>query len=403
MRVRQPQHFFRSTPWLNCFISLWTCVALCGLDSAALGAGLVMSGDTLVDLDFGVSQTVTGPLSGTGTLVETGAGILRLVDAGTSTFTGDFAINGGVLVVSGAGQLGAASNNVYVAGANNNNSLFYGGQLVVDGGTSGITIAQDISLAGKGSMAPNGGASLLSIGNATYSVALLTGASVTETYLDFAYGNTTLAGPVQIATPGNRTYFGGAGNVIVTGLISGFEAANQKFVKGTGILSSSLWLQNTNNTFLSSISLTGGFLRVSDGRALGKNPSLKIDFSSGVLDIHADADTLPSFSGVNVSLGNGIPIFADRAIGGSGLSQTVTLGTIADYGQNTVTINGRNGYSVTMGSSGATLLSSGGVFVKNYSNNSGGNGLLTLLGNIRLGNSTAAFNAQSDITQGFLF
>lgn len=220
MRVRQPQHFFRSTPWLNCFISLWTCVALCGLDSAALGAGLVMSGDTLVDLDFGVSQTVTGPLSGTGTLVETGAGILRLVDAGTSTFAGDFAINGGVLVVSGAGQLGAASNNVYVAGANNNN-LFYGGQLVVDGGTSGITIAQDISLAGKGSMASSGGASLLSIGNATYSGALLTGASVTETYLDFAYGNTTLAGPVQIAPGSNNTFFGGAGNVIVNGPMSG--------------------------------------------------------------------------------------------------------------------------------------------------------------------------------------
>ena len=412
-----PQHLIRLHPKLARFVCFWALLALLGGDLAALGANLTISGDTTVDLGFGAVQSVTGGLTGSGNLLETGDGFLVLGGTGMSNFLGTITVNGGALVVSGSGQLGAATNDIAVTGYNNYG--YTGGMLVLDGGASGLTIQQDITVSGKGS-GPQGGNAVLAIGNNTLSGALTLGANTT-TQLGAVYGNTTLAGPVEIGL-GNQTYLWGSGNVIMSGSLSSFEQTPARLTVSAGQISNSLWLQNTNNSLLSLTLNNLSRVRVSDGRALGSDPlSILTLQSSGsaVLEIRADAATLASgtsnFASRNITLSSNQSgyhsvgstsyigthgIYVDRAIGGNGISQTVTLGSLAvqQSGLNLYfSASGRNGYGVTAGTVGGNFGVSNQLNINNNSN-----GLLTLNGNATLTPSygylySSAINATSDI------
>ena len=236
MRSCPSHRCLQSESWLKRLVS-WLClVALLGGDQRLLAVPFNVSGDTVDNLALGTTQTLA--LDGNGNLIQTGEGTLRL-ESGTGSFSGQITVNGGVLVVTGAGQLGAATT-LTVTGSQNN-SLYTGGMLVVDGGTSGVTLQQDITLAGRGSLSPTGNTALLSIGNNTFSGALVMGGA-NNTSLTTAYGNTTLSGPVEIGVGNNTSSFLGNGNLIISGSLSSFEEVTGRLQKSQSVLVSSLWL-----------------------------------------------------------------------------------------------------------------------------------------------------------------
>jgi len=142
-----PQQLFRVFPWVTRLVTLWTMLAFLATGCPLWAVDLVISGETLKAEAFGTIESFN-QITGSGTLLETGEGEIRLTGAGLSSFTGGIVINGGALVVSGSGQLGGASNTVDVNGTTT--AGFHGGMLVVEGGTAGLTLQQNMNLSGYG-------------------------------------------------------------------------------------------------------------------------------------------------------------------------------------------------------------------------------------------------------------
>jgi autotransporter-associated beta strand protein len=89
------------------------------------GASLLNSGNYSADIinsatfDYASSatQTLSGVISGAGTLAKSGSGVLTL--AGTNTFTGSLTVNSGALLLTGSNALATATVNVGAAAGNN--------------------------------------------------------------------------------------------------------------------------------------------------------------------------------------------------------------------------------------------------------------------------------------------
>jgi autotransporter-associated beta strand protein len=213
----------------------------------------------------------------------------------------------------------------------------------------------------------------------------------TSTALALGYGNTTVTGPLSLGVTNTATITGN-GNLIVSGLISSFEnsATADRLIKSQSSLATSLWLQNANNNFLSSVKIDAGFVRVSDGGALGRNANANVQYAAGgTLEVRADAATIPTFANKTISLAgaNVAYMVVDRALGGSGLGQTITFGSFT-FGANNRNfyLYGRNGYSVSVGTYG-DLGGAGGANTNIYN---ASNGWLILNGNVPVGDNTAA-------------
>ena len=145
-------------------------------------------------------------------------------------------------------------------------------------------------------------------------------------------------------------------------------------------------MTNAANNFAGDVRLDAGTLRVSTGLALGRSVSANaILLNGGTLEVRSDTGTTGFANrNVNIAATAAGTIFVDRAVGGSGLNQSVLFGILtanAGGAQNTTwSISGRNGYGVTFSSfaPGTTLRNN------TFSNNS--NGLVTFLGDFQ--NST---------------
>ncbi len=355
--------------------------------------GLLVGGSAgALSTGQGIAIQLNGDLSGGGSLVKMGDGALRLAGAGSGGFSGDVTVNGGALVLANGAALSGVSGLVSVNGVTG--SGFTGGMLVLDGGGSGLTLHQGVTLSGRGPTVASAGAALLSIGNNTLNGSVVLGASSGASALAVAYGNTLVAGQLVLGSgsgTGLQSIVTGNGNLIVGGVVGGFDNTLNKFVKQTGVLQTTLWLQNTANSFLSSVRVDPSTtLRVSDGRALGLNPSSQnVELNQGILEVRADAATLPSFAlkGLTLASGPGT-VFLDRAVGGTGLNQTLNINTFTFGATNrTLALAGRNGYGVNLGSAGATIGVAGNGGNTTFTNNA--NGLVTLNGNMAVGGTDA--------------
>ena len=122
-----------------------------------------------LSLGMGTTVNVTGSLSGSGGLLKTGDGVLRLSGTTGGGFTGDVAVNSGILAIMNSTALTGVTAPISVGGATGFG--FSGGMLVLDGGTAGMTLSQGVTLAGRGPLATNNtaGVSMLSLGNNTIS------------------------------------------------------------------------------------------------------------------------------------------------------------------------------------------------------------------------------------------
>ncbi|MBU6303228.1 MAG: autotransporter-associated beta strand repeat-containing protein, partial [Verrucomicrobia bacterium] len=355
----------------------------------------------------GLIQDGTG--GGALSLVKAGNGSITLTNAANS-FTGRTVINQGTVTVTNNGALGTGTSTVAVNGIAGFG--WTGGTLVLGGGDTPFTFTRNLSVAGRGFTAGSAGTAFTSVGANTIAGNLSGGFGSSEGRIYAAAGNTTFTGTV---TPnGGGLFIGGAGNQIINGLVTGSATAVGIIKINNGAVASTLVLGNASNNFASTIRLDSGTLRVANGGALGQSISASaIEFNQGTLEVRTDSPG--SFSTRNFStITNNGTIFVDRAVDGSGLgTQVVSALGVPSYAsasgnvlfgnytnqRRILTINGRNGYGLTVnGATGAGtnagIGSDASVTLVNSSN-----GVFTFDGTMTVGDGTArtlALNLQGN-------
>ncbi|MEK0445912.1 MAG: hypothetical protein RLZZ399_1233, partial [Verrucomicrobiota bacterium] len=366
--------------------------------SLTLGAGGIDLGGAVQDLQIasavalGAAQSwnvalgrtllVSGSITGNQALVKTGNGTLRL--GGTNNYTGATIVNSGALVVTDSSQLGSSISRVVVSGSATFG--FSGAQLVLAGGTSGMSLDRNLSLGGRGLLS-GPGASLLTSGAVTINGAVSAASTGNDTRIAIGSGNTVLNGNL---THSGLLYVYGAGNLIVNGIVGGATTGIGLLKAGSG-LASTLVLANNQNTFSSDLRIDNGTVRVADGGALGRSSAAgAISLVNTTLEVRTDAPNTFASRNVSLALGNGT-ILLDRAVDGSAINQEVRFGafTFGAAGR-TLTLNGRNGMGFTIGAVGSNL---GGNGAGNVSIVTGSiNGLTTIHGDVSIGDGTAGRN-----------
>lgn len=351
-------------------------------------------------------------LSGGAGLTKTGNGTLILTN-NANNYTGDTVITGGALVISNQAQLGTSTGTIAVTGiAGTGNPGYSGGQLVLNGSNGGVTMSRNISLSGRGPGAVNSSGALVSVGDNILNGNIVLGNPATESRISASHGLTTINGDVQFGMSGANVFYGN-GNFVINGQVTGYDTATlDRLIKSGNLVGTTLWLNNNNNTFQQPLRIDSGTVRVSGDGALGRSGLLgfppftrAVDLNGGILEIHTDAPDFQSRQVYNRGT-NGF-IFTNRALGGSGLNETVQFG---NFDADNATFNhiGRNGYNLTLnGSTGAgSNLSWSGA--GNLTFNSSSSGTLTLDMSIQHDSETTqravSFNgnAETVLTGAFL-
>ncbi|EDY20580.1 autotransporter-associated beta strand repeat protein [Chthoniobacter flavus Ellin428] len=377
--------------------------------SATISAGLALNGSqnwTVGPLFQRLIATgkITDALN-VGSIYKTGNGTLVLGNANASTtpdsFSGMVTVVKGLLIVRDPSDLGTGTSTVQI-----------GGDRTLGGGTlllaptnpfAPTTFNRNFYVQGGGVPTGNvlnngGGLNALSLGAlSTVGPITINGSITTSSFFEnritATFGPLTLNGPLVLGGTQDLVLYG-AGNIIINGQVQG---AGRLVKTQAGSLGITLWLTNTANAstggLTGDIRIDNGTVRVSDGRQLGASTTATaIRFNGGTLEVRADAAAVPTFLGHNVStVDNNGTIYLDRAIGGSSINQTVTFGAF-QFGNSgrTLTLNGRDGYSFSIGSLGALFGNSTG---NNFALTTGSiNGLTTFNGNTTIGDSGGVRN-----------
>ncbi|MFN3731705.1 Ig-like domain-containing protein [Comamonas testosteroni] len=249
------------------------------------------------------SQTLSGVISGSGTLVKNGQGILQL--DGYNTYTGATNVTAGTLIANHANALGT------LAGATTVSS---GATVRIAGG---LTIGEAFTISGTGKQvsAVNYGALHLNSGSSTLS------------------GNITLAGDADISAAGAAT-------LTLSGTLGGASSLN-KTDAGTLTLTSA----SNSGSLSGGMTVTGGTLSVSSDSQL----------AAGTLTLNGGTLALTGATTVD----NAISLAASSTVSASAnatLSGSITgTGGLTKTGASTLTLSGSNNYS------GATTVSAGGL------------------------------------------
>ncbi len=365
----------------------------------------------LVHVRVGNTTTIASQLIGGAGLTKQGDGALILSNAANS-YTGTTTINGGTVIITDQGALGTDLSAVIVAGNATRGSG--GGSLVVGSGNNnlaGLTFTRDLALTGGG--ITGDGSAFNSVGNNTFTGNIVTGGTVAGlnpisgvpftvslTRLASTFGTATLNGGFTIEPSGQSTELSGNGNWVIN---SNIDGAGNLIKTGNGLL-----VLNGNNTFGGIIQASGGYVRVSSAANLGTNTGNTGIFLTNGGRMEFRTDTPDFTTSKRVALNTGTTtgtILLDRAFGGSGLNQTVTLGLLTlntSTSTRTLVVDGRNGYNLSF--TGNMAAAANGSFT--VTNN--GNGLFTNVGNFFNTNSTTirtlTFNGNGDflITGGIL-
>ena len=375
------------------------------------GSGNVLDNGSLL-ADSPNNWGPNGPISGSGSLTQAGAGILTL--AGSNTYTGATTISAGVL------QVGNGGSGASIGGTS---GVLDNGSLVFNHG-DGVTFSRIIS--GSGSLTQTGTGLLTLLGSNTYTggttisggtlqvgngtsgeflnssnVSLSNNASLVFNHADaLAYsgyvsgaGNLTQMGTGLLTLLGNNTYTGstaisagtlqvgngllagsipGSGNVLdngslladspsnwgLSGQISGSGSLTQA---GTGILTLA-----GSNSYTGGTTINAGVLQVGNASALGP-PTAALSINGGTLDLH----------GYNVSLGS--------LAGAAGSSGPGTIDNLSGSGSYTLGV----GYDNSSSTFSGTLRNTFGQ----VNLTKAGTGALTLTGNVGLGGSCTVSGA----------
>lgn len=337
-----------------------------------------------IAVTIGNASTIESKLTGTSGLLKLNDGALKLTNA-ANDYTGTTQIDAGSVIITDQGALGADASAIVVRGNATRGSG--GGSLVVGSASNnltGLTFTRDLALTGGG--ASGDGAAFNSVGNNTFSGDIVTGGdpaglspvsgvpiTVSPTRLASTFGTTTFNGAFTIDPTGQTTEITGNGNMVINSNIDGLGNLSKS---GAGLL-----VLAGSNTFAGTLTATtgGGFVRLGSAANLGANTGNgALTISGGKVEFRTDA---PDFTTANRitfgTSGTANNFYLDRAIGGSGLNQTITYGLptlSASTTARVIAVNSRNGYGITFTGN----MASGSQGALTSTNN--GNGLLTWAG-----------------------
>ena len=336
-----------------------------------------------IRVTIGNASTIASMLTGSGGLLKLNDGALFLTNA-ANNYTGTTRIEEGSVVVTSQGALGSDTSAVVVSGNTTRGSG--GGSLVIgsaNNNLAGGTFTRDLALTGGG--ASGDGAAFISVGNNIITGNIVTGGNpaglnpvsgtaftASGTRLAATFGTTTVNGLLTIEPTGQATEFTGNGNWIVNSNITGLGNLTKT---GNGLL-----VLTGNNSFGGILTSSGGYVRVSSAANLGANVGNgAITTNAGRTEFRSDAPDFTTATrwtqGTSTFASN---IYLDRAVGGSGINQTVTMGLLTlttSTNARSLVVNGRNGYGMTF--TGNMAAGSNG----NYTLTNSTNGLLTFAGN----------------------
>lgn len=260
------------------------------------------------------STTVSGVISGTGSLVKTGIGTLTL--SGDNTYSGGTTISDGVLKIGDGGTSGSITGNV------TNNAA-----LIVDR-SDALSLGGVIS--GTGSVEKRGAGMLTLTGDNTYSG----GTTIAAGALKIGDGGTT--GSVTGNITDNAALIVDRSNAVsLGGVISGSGSVEKR---GAGTLT----LTGTN-TYAGGTTITGGTLSVAADVNLG-NAAGALTFNGGTLQVTGTTFTSTART-INWGAGGGGFDIADagntftvsQALGGTGGLTKSGVGALVLTGTNTYT------------------------------------------------------------------
>jgi autotransporter-associated beta strand protein len=286
------------------------------------GVAGTLSGDVVNDgaLAFYRTDNVEfeGDISGSGSLVQKGRGVLTLT--GSATHTGGTTIETGTLRIGDGGTTGSISGDIV------NDSA-----LVFDR-SDNITYADEIS--GSGSVTQQGTGTLTLTGTNTY----LGGTTVSKGTLEIGNGGET--GSIVGDVTNNATLaFNRSNDLTFGGVVSG---TGDLVKKGGGTLT-----LTGANTYTGDTKIAAGTLKLGTGGSLAK--STDIDVSSGaIFDVNGHAQTVGTISGageiklgakgeLTVDFTSKDATFAGAITGGGSLVKTGAFSKLILTGDNTYT------------------------------------------------------------------
>ena len=354
--------------------------------STVIGNAVTVSGDPIIDVAGGTVTQITGSISddpaGPGDIVKTGTGTLLL--SGANSYTGGTFITDGVLALSGAGTLGAASGTTTVSGG----SLDLGGtsqtqsSLIQSAGAvaNGTITVGTYQLTG-GSLAANGQV------NANTSFDMQAGT------VNGALGG---AGTLTKSTVGTVTLAGvnsytGATNVNA-GTLALSGAGSIATSSGVAVASGATFDVSAASAPVAITSLTGAGAVSLGATALGLTNAAGtfsgVISGTGSLSVLGGTATL---TGANSYTGNSaIAAGATLALGANGASGTI-LGTVLDNG--TLVINHTNDLTFAGAISGTGALVKQNADVLTLTGTNTYSGGTTVSGGKLLGNTAAVQGA----------
>jgi fibronectin-binding autotransporter adhesin len=386
------------------------------------GAISIASGSTLGYSSSAV-QTLSGVLSGAGSLIKDTSSSSTLTLTGANTYSGGTTAGAGTLAISNAQALGTGtlsmglssatlllttpltvSNAINLTGSNASINTNVNGSSVLSGvisGTGDLSIAAwgDLSYGGGG----NGGALTLSGANTFTGNVSLTSGLIT--------GNSSLGNAANILTlNGSGIMFAGAGQTFSSAISLGSSGGYVRAYNGvTGTVSGAIsGTGPLTKTDSGTVSLTGansytgattvslGTLKAGSTSAFGSNSALTVA-SGATLDMAGFANSIGSLAGAG-TVTNSSATAATLTAGGDNTSTTAS-GTIQDgagtlaltkTGSGTLTLSGSNTYS-------------GGVNINAGTLNAGSSGALGSSGTVSFGGGTLQYSAsnQTDYSSRF--
>lgn len=350
-----------------------------GSDLTTSNAMTLTAGKTATVDTNGNSATLSGVLSGSGTLSKSGAGTLVL--SGVNTYTG------GTTIASGTVQIAANSG----LGATNGTVTFSGGTLAV---TGTFTNSRITTLSGSGgTIAPADGATLTWNGKISGSGALTiagAGTLVLGGANDYTGGTTITSGTVSINADSRLGNTSGAltiagGTLVTTGSITIARAIS---LTGAATISPS-----GTTTISSGMTGSGGLTKSGAGTLIltGANTySGGTTISSGTLQI-GNAGTTGSITGDVTNNATLAFSRSDTLTFGGNISGT---GAVSKAGSGTLTLSGTNTYS------GGTTVSGGTLQVSADANLGDTSGSLTISGSSSILVTTASFSSGRAVILG---
>ena len=327
------------------------------------------------------AATFANVITGSGTLTQAGSGTLTL-SAGNG-YAGATSVNAGILSISHDTALGTVAAGTTV-GLNASLEL-----------QGGITVgAEALGITGTGS-ASNGALRNLS-GNNSFGGTVTLNADAT---IQSDAGTLTLDNATSIAAGTQALIFAAAGNITVSGAITGTSATLTKAGLGTLLLSGGNGYNGTTsvNAGILSISHNTALGTTSGGTTVGANASLELQ---GGITVGAEAiaitgtgsatnGALRNLSGAN-SFGGTVTLNADATIQSD--SGTLTLGnaTAITAGTRALTFGGAGNVTVT-----------GGVTGTDTTLTKVGTGTLEISGTVNIGSAGTINVSAGTLTKGF--